>query len=870
MKKTVFILFTLLASAVYGQKPTLTLESQNEWAEVIDGGLSNDGQFAFYTTSNSPVGQNTFTLKTTGGKELFTVLNLHGVKLSKDSRYLFGMLPGDTLLIYGINKNTKTKIANVSSYDLRLIDKSERLVYKTGSGILNLCNYTGKPFLTFEQVSQFQFSPAGNRLMIQSNSETGKIACRWVDTNTGVEKVIYTGKIIEAPIFDLNGKQLAFLAQEEGSNNIFYYKDGADTIKILNRHYSAQIDSSLSVEKGNYWAFSNDGKLIFFSFRKKLDDAISDPLDLQIWNYKDAYLRSYYDGPNSRTLKQVSYLSTISTSSGEIRQLISDNQHLVFNTLKPETDSVIVVQTSRGMAADEWNPDARISYSICMTRSGLHVPIVQNTKQPIYIWNVSPTGKYVVYFDPVAARYISYDVAARKQYNITPHSATAYSYLNRQNYPNPEASPIGIAGWLENDKSILINSTYDILQCDPTGKEAPINITSYQGEKNKLVFFSADGKRGGRVGRNGKLLLTAFDTKTKNFGFYNYDMRGGKLQEISMGKRYFKELNVIYRELEAPEFFRSPEGKGFLVRLEKADQSPNYYFSKDLVRFKALSDVKTERKYNWLTTELCNYKDSSGQDLQGVLYKPENFNPTKKYPIIFYIYESKSDELNMYRKPDLPGGEISIPLFVSNGYLVFLPDIKGRIKYSGDAALSCVMAATDYLSAFSWVDTTKMGIVGHSVGGFETNYIITHTNKFAAALSGGGVSNMINVPTDLWGSGENRQWFAQYSAYMNVVPLSEDPDTYIRNSPILYAKRLSTPVLFLHNDNDGSVTYLQTQSFFITLRSLGKPCWWLNYRGMGHGVGGADKQFDYNTKVWQFFDHYLKDKPMPDWMKLHN
>jgi dipeptidyl aminopeptidase/acylaminoacyl peptidase len=162
-----------------------------------------------------------------------------------------------------------------------------------------------------------------------------------------------------------------------------------------------------------------------------------------------------------------------------------------------------------------------------------------------------------------------------------------------------------------------------------------------------------------------------------------------------------------------------------------------------------------------------------------------------------------------------------------------------------------------------------MGISGHSVGGFVTNYTVTHTNKFKAAVSGAGISDMVRAATDLWGYGGAKQEFLKDAVYMMQADLPDDPQSYIRNSPILSSRNLTTPLLLLHCDNDGSVNFQQSRSFFIVLRSLQKPCWWLNYKGQTHGILGTEPQIDYNMKVIQFYDHFLKNKPMPDWMKEH-
>ncbi|SFF06947.1 Dipeptidyl aminopeptidase/acylaminoacyl peptidase [Chitinophaga sp. CF118] len=872
MKRTFFLfLGASMYCSSYGQKPVLQLNSYKSWPEVTTGDLSNNGKYAFYQIRNYPVSQNTFVLKSTTGKELLSLLNLSDAKFSKNSRYLIGKLPNDTLFIYNLPKRSQKKIAGIGSYELLMIGKQEKLIWKGINESFNVSDFNGNQVYSWTKVNQYKFSPTGHKLLIEQQ-DTGtpkKVICRWIDTATGKEKLIYEGASSSNVIFDGEGEQAAFIVNIDGGNSIYYYKEGLDTAIVLADQNSAGIENGLAIETGEYWAFSKDGERIFFSLKENITKNKTENPNLEIWSYEDAYLRSFYNGNRGNEIKERHYLSTVSLNAKNVKQLIYGKQRIVGNSLKFNTDTLFLVQSSFGVNTEEWNPNSRASYYLCFTKTGKLVPLEINRSKAILTWNVSPNGKYVVYFDPVKQSYIAYDCILKNKINISEAVTAKFTEYYRLHYPNPEEYPVGIIGWLKNDEALLVNTTYDVWKLDPTGISQVKNMTNWVGEKTKTVFFPANEKRGETISSD-KLLLSAFNTQTKDYGFYELDAVGNQgLQLLSMASRYTGDLDVVYTQLNSVDFLIAKNKKGYLLRWQKTDQFPNYFYSKDLKTFKTLSDVQPQKGYNWLTAELCNYKDSLGNTYQGIVYKPEDFDPKKKYPIIFNIYETKSNQLNTYYNPELVGADFNIPLLVSNGYLVFLPDIRGEIKYSGDAALRSIVSATDYVSQFPWVDTKKMAVVGHSVGGFETNFIITHCNKFAAAISGAGVSNMINVATDLWGSGENRQWFAQNSAYMTASPLNDDLDTYIRNSPMLQAKQLNTPVLFMHNDGDHSVNVQQTQSFFIVLRSLQKTAWWLKYKGQGHGVTGEKNQLDFNIKVWSFLDYYLKDKPMPEWMKEH-
>jgi len=258
---------------------------------------------------------------------------------------------------------------------------------------------------------------------------------------------------------------------------------------------------------------------------------------------------------------------------------------------------------------------------------------------------------------------------------------------------------------------------------------------------------------------------------------------------------------------------------------------------------------------------------TDGKISKGILYKPENFDPSKKYPLLLTYYEQRSDELYHYQPLEATGDAINIPWFVSRGYLVFVPDIHYRPGHTGESALNSVVAAARFLSKKPWVDGKRLGIQGHSFGGFETNYLVTHTVLFAAAAEAAGVSDMISGYDDFTGNGKSKQFNSEMGQYRIRSNLWERPDLYLENSPVLKANLVTTPLLLMNNKNDGSVSWRQGLEFFTALRRLGKRAWLLQYDEGEHVVSGKDAM-DYTIRLTQFFDHYLKGAPPPKWMTV--
>jgi dipeptidyl aminopeptidase/acylaminoacyl peptidase len=279
----------------------------------------------------------------------------------------------------------------------------------------------------------------------------------------------------------------------------------------------------------------------------------------------------------------------------------------------------------------------------------------------------------------------------------------------------------------------------------------------------------------------------------------------------------------------------------------------------------ALTDIQPQTAYNWMRSELIHWKTIDGTTSTGILYKPENFDPGKKYPIIFDYYERRSDELNLYIRPKASQDRINIAWYVSNGYLVCVPDIHYVRGEPGRSAYICIVSAARYLSKMPWVDGKKMGIQGHSFGGYETEFVVTHSTLFAAACAASGLSDLISWYGSVPRSG-NPKFSSERQQDRMGATLWQIPDRYIDNSPIFKADKVSTPLLLMNNKGDGTVPFAQGVELFTALRRLGKRVWMLQYDGGGHSVQWGKDAMDYSIRMAQFFDHYLKDAPAPKWM----
>jgi len=253
--------------------------------------------------------------------------------------------------------------------------------------------------------------------------------------------------------------------------------------------------------------------------------------------------------------------------------------------------------------------------------------------------------------------------------------------------------------------------------------------------------------------------------------------------------------------------------------------------------------------------------------MNGLLYKPDNFDPARKYPMLVYFYERNSDTLHSYHRPAAGGSSINYSFYVSRGYVLFVPDIPYETGRPGASAANAILPGIQAVVDIGFVDQERIGVQGHSWGGYQIAYLVTMTNVFACAEAGAPVTNMTSAYGGIrWSSGVSRMFQYEKSQSRIGGTLWEARDLYLENSPVFFADRIETPLLMLHNDEDGAVPWYQGIELFVAMRRLEKPVWMLNYNGEEHGLRKKENRLDFARRMQQFFDHYLQGAPAPQWL----
>ncbi|MFZ9719431.1 MAG: alpha/beta hydrolase family protein, partial [Chitinophagaceae bacterium] len=428
--------------------------------------------------------------------------------------------------------------------------------------------------------------------------------------------------------------------------------------------------------------------------------------------------------------------------------------------------------------------------------------------------------------------YFTYDMAGAAVKNVT-QAVKVPLYDEDDDHPD-DPPPHGIMGWHENDASLYVYDKYDVWKIDPAAKIAPSSLTASQGRTKKLTLRNVVLDREERWVKAGQtLLMNAFDHNEKGYSWVTYKEGSAFTLPSEFRTNPVSLPSMVVKAKQAEQFAFNAQSPAWIQLFTTSLPEAS-----DWKKARRISDINPQQsEFNWYTVELHRWKMFDGKMSEGLLFKPEDFDPNKKYPVIFYFYERNADNRYNYRAPAPSASTVNIAWFTSNGYLVFDPNIYYKNGEPGESAYNSVVSAAKYLSKMKFVDSTKMAIQGQSWGGYQVAYIITRTPIFAAAGAGAPVSNMFSAYGGIrWGTGISRQFqYEKSQSRLGFTPWQR-PDLYTKNSPLFTANKVTTPLLMMHNDKDGAVPWYQGIEFFTALRRLDKKVWMLQYNDEDHNL----------------------------------
>ncbi|WP_347174945.1 alpha/beta hydrolase family protein [Polaribacter uvawellassae] len=909
MRTTLYSLLFLLTISVSAQKKVLDHPDFDIWNTIRSQSISNNGKYILYSLERGEKDR-FLKIKDVKARAIFKYDRVEGGQFTYDSKNAIftitawkdsitemqrrkvkkDKMPKDTLAIYNLSSKSLTKIANVKSYKVpqkwagyvaylledikkpaskdaaKKTDKKEKpkkikkVNAKNGYHLV-LRNLATQKEDTIKYVTSYSFAKEGKTLAFISTGETD-------DENGGVS-VLNLENNKQAEVFTAaNATKYYQLTLNDVGNKLAFVID-ADTTKALVRPYqlyvwngnakAAEITAQNAASNGYYISsngrinFSKDNSKMYFGLATKpivkdttlLKDEI---VNVEVWAYNSPRLYTVQEIQVNND-KRKSYTAALHLNSNKVVQLATTEYPNATIGNEGNSENVLISNPTPYMLESQWSAVRASDYAIINSTTGNRRDILQQVAGRVQL---SPKGKFAYGYNSVDSTWFAYNIAKNTRLDFT-KGKVFYNELN--DTPNHPGS-YGMAGWTKDDNEILIYDRYDIFKFNPTTGQ---NTKLTNGRSTKTVYRYARLDREDRFIDDSKTwLLTTFNETTKNSGYYEYNAKRNRGKQLLDGPfRYSNPIkakddnNVLFTRQSFIEF----------PNLRVSDLS----FKKQTV----VSDANPQQKeYNWGTIELHEFTSLEGKALKGLLVKPENFDPNKKYPMLVNFYERSSDGLHNHRAPSPGRSSINYSFYTSRGYIIFNPDIVYRDGYPGESAYNAVIPGITSLIDKGFIDKDKIGAQGHSWGGYQVAHLATKTDIFAAIESGAPVVNMISAYGGIrWDSGLSRQFQYEHTQSRIGGTPWEYPMRYIENSPIYNMDKVNTPILIMHNDKDGHVPWYQGIEYFNSLRRLGKPTWLLNYNGARHWPLKMQNRKDFNIRMAQFFDYYLKDTAKPTWME---
>ena len=905
-------------------KKPLNHDVYDTWKKVSGESISNDGKWVVYSVEPQE-GDAHLVLFNTDSKKYDTIPRGLNAKISEASDFVVFLikpfyaevkklkiakkkeddLPKDSLGIYNLATSKLARIPRVKSFKLpekgsgwlayqlekepadtskkgkKTIEKKdddadpadEETAKKDEKGTtVVLRNLKTSKEYSFSFGSEFAFSKNGRRFIVATtgNDSTVKAGVFTINTEKSAldtakffcdTLVVGKGKF-KGVVCDEDGTQAAFVADRDTSKakqryySLYYWSENLKSTDVLVDTLTQGMPKKWLVSENGRIFFSKDGKRIFFGTAPvpmPEDTTMNDEetAKLDIWNWQDPYLQPH-QLKNLDNEKKRSYPAVVHLKKKKFVQLASPDMPTVTAGAEGNADVAVGISEIPYRQLISWDAVYRDVYLVDLL-TGEPKKIVTKTKGSAAL---SPGAQYIAWYAEEDSCWRVYSIKKEKTVNIS--ATVPYPVYNELNDVPGDPSSHGMMGWTKDDKDLFIYDRYDIWRLDPDGKRPAENLTRIGRKENLRLRYVRLDREEKFLNPDAQVLLDAFSYTDKSSGFYTL-----KVNESLPPRKIVMQPYVF----SAPQ--KAEDSDKLIMTRSNFRECPDLYVTDvAMTQLERISDINPQQKdYLWGSVEFISWIAGDGKPVDGLLYKPENFDAKKKYPLISYFYERNSDLLHRYIAPAPSASTVNISLFASRGYVVFVPDIRYRVGYPGKSAYDCIVPGILKLIEAGFIDSSRIGIQGHSWGGYQVAYLVANSKIFAAAEAGAPVVNMTSAYGGIrWESGVSRMMLYEKEQSRIGATLWEKPMLYLENSALFRAPNITTPLLIMANDADGAVPWYQGIELFTALRRLHKPVWMLTYNGEAHNLVQRKNRKDLSIRMLQFFDHYLMGQPAPVWM----
>ena len=862
MKKLLFIaLISLIFTNINAEnKQKLTWDDVVSWERITDKQISDDGKYIAVTTSPWK-GDATLKLYNNKGETLFDLKCGNSAQFLNNNTLVYLIAPTQEVLDSLERAKSKQKVLSILGiYDIKnnksiILDTikshivakdSETIIYQV-KNTLKFFNKSSK-FNNIEGVKDYKVSFDASAVAFSSDSLPYTV--NKIDLTSLEEKEIFSGNntIERLDISNFKNGNISFIT----NNKLYFYSDSLHNVAMPENSPEGWIFSTNAKLE-----FSKDGKRLIFgtSPQPKAKDTLtlgSNKAIVDIWHWNEQTLHTQQLVNASREKKR-SYRAIYFTDSKISKQLATKAVPSVSFQEDFAGDKVLINNSSNYQLETMWTGSSRYDISLLDLNTSEETVIAKGFEAPA---RFSPKGNYLYWYLPSDSTWYCYSIAQDKKFVLaSPKDFITYDDINDvPDYPSAQSSLL----WSEDDSSVLAFGKYDIWKLSPTSEHKPQNLTKVGKELNLRLRVLSLEEEEEYYNNKSKLFISTFNLETKSSGFATLDL----------AKNKFKLL--VQDDIKFGTPLKAKDKNIILLSKETFETAPDLYlYTLDMKKGVRITDISPQQKnFNWGSVELISWTSLKGDTLQGLLYKPENFDPNKKYPLICNFYEKYSYTRFSYRTPEPNRSTIDYHYYTSNGYVIFNPDIKYYDGHPGQSCYDAVMPGLDKVIAEGYIDEDRIGAQGHSWGGYQVAHLATVTDRFAAIESGAPVVNMFSAYGGIrWQTGRTRAF--QYEKGQSRIGASiwEAPELYIENSPLMNMDKVQTPILIMHNDKDGHVPWWQGIEYFVALRRLQKPVWLLNYNNEPHWPLRLANKIDFQKRMSQFFNHFLKGEPAPEWLE---
>lgn len=895
------VAFLLLGSAADTQaqesKKVLTVDDYDRWKHINGAEISNDGQwFAYGLQPNG--GDDTLYVKNLDGDQVYRIPVAEDAVFSDDSRYVSYMTTPDE------ETREKMEERNEPVHEtawLLNLDTGEKVQVKRAADMtfsedgrwwavhrekpedddsdhegtdLILRDLQDGTVMNIGNVSEFAFNNrsdmlawlvdaggmTGNGLYLR-NLETGALHTLDADSATYSE-LGWDDAGAPREEWDDKGRQLVALKGHEKDslhhriNSVVHVGNlgGTPQKTVLDPGEMSGFPEGMVISENRSPSFSANGEYVHLGLNEQEIDIKADRDTLpnvDVFHWKDDRIQTVQE-QQARWDRMFTWAATWDPGSGRFTRLTDEEMR---DIQLSDHNRFAVGRNEEPYESDiNWGVSPADLYRVDL-ETGERTLFANKVKRPV---GYSPDGRYYLYQQVADAdtSLMVYDLEEDEKTDIS--DAAPVSFMDTE-HPYPHENPTyGEAGWTADGDHVIMNHKYDLWMLALDGSEA-VNITQGLGEQDSIEFrYETLDPEEEWIDTSEPMLLAAFGDWTKKDGYYRLEL-GDEPEPLRYEDAAFGDVE------------KARDADRVVLTRETFVEFPDYHLTDtDFSSLRQITDANPQQsEYRWGRRVLVEYTNDRGITLQGTLTLPAGYEEGDQVPMIVYFYEQMSDRHHQYSMPvydDRP----HMSTYASNGYAVLMPDNVYQTGRPGTSSLDCITAATQRVIDMGIADPDRIGLQGHSWGGYQSSFILTQTDMFATVVTGAPPTNLTSFYNNIYGSsGTNHHGImeiGQVRMGRGVTPWSAR-ETYNRENPMYHAPDIQVPFMILHGTEDGAVDYMQGLEFYNAARRLGKEVVLLTYPGEGHHLGREANQKDFLVRMKQWFDHYVKDEPAPEWIQ---